>query len=462
MSTGSAPGADDQWRDEDPAAGHGADDSPHQPSDSPHRPSQIGAGESVPSGPGSFGQPPSGHGGPWQPGPYGQPPAGHGGPWQPGPYGQPPAGHGGPWQPGPYGQPPAGHGGPWQPGPYSQPPAGHGGPWQPGPYGQLPPVGRPPPWQPVRYNPHSLAGPGSYSQVPSQGQGGPWHAGPYGPPRAGAPGMYGYAPPPGPGLSGPGSYGAPQLDQQGQYCFREPIAPYSTRSLPGERRRKAWQLLALGTIVAVVAAAVAAYAITLDFGPSPRNTAAGSARSSAPPPDKASRPAPSAGPLVVGGDGNVAAPAQIGSLHFNPVLTNRYITGKLKQQVSDDFGSSPGGVVGGFYTSNPAAKSTSRSYQLWFDVAYLAGAGRPDAAVRSFLASGTLQSPAQIPAGPVGGKAACSWLQVKSGRLAHCMWVDKNTYADFYAWRSTRAALAKTMLAARPRIEIGGGGAPST
>ena len=36
------------------------------------------------------------------------------------------------------------------------------------------------------------------------------------------------------------------------------------------------------------------------------------------------------------------------------------------------------------------------------------------------------------------------------------MWADKNTYADFYAWRSSPAALAKAMLAARPEIELPG------
>ena len=78
-------------------------------------------------------------------------------------------------------------------------------------------------------------------------------------------------------------------------------------------------------------------------------------------------------------------------LYFNPVLTRKYITNKLKNQISYDFGSFPSGVVGGFYTSNPAAKTTSRNYQLLFDVAYLAGAGHPNVAIKSFLTNRTLQ-----------------------------------------------------------------------
>jgi hypothetical protein len=153
----------------------------------------------------------------------------------------------------------------------------------------------------------------------------------------------------------------------------------------------------------------------------------------------------------------VAAPARIDSLYFNPVLSRKYITNKLKNQLSYDFGSFPSGVVGGFYTQNPAAKSPSHNYQLLFDVAYLAGAGHPGVAIKSFLDNHTLQSPVEIPAGPLGGRAGCSWVQVSSGRIAHCMWADKNTYADFYAWRTSPAALAKVMLAARPQIELSGG-----
>jgi hypothetical protein len=94
---------------------------------------------------------------------------------------------------------------------------------------------------------------------------------------------------------------------------------------------------------------------------------------------------------------------------------------------------------------------------LLFDVVYLAGAGHPDVAIKSFLNNHTLQSPVEIPAGRLGGKAGCSWLQVSSGRIAHCMWADRNTYADFYAWRRSPAALARVMLAARPEIELSGG-----
>jgi hypothetical protein len=265
-------------------------------------------------------------------------------------------------------------------------------------------------------------------------------------------------------------HGAPQFDQQGQY-YPQPVAPYSTGPyrtgpngagrLPGQRRGMTWSLIAVGVVVAIVLGAVAGYTLTRGHGQPSRDSAAGGTQTSATPSGTGASTGPStgpsAGPPVVGADGTVAAPARIGSLHFNPVLTTHYITNKLKEQLATDFGSLPSGVVGGFYTSDPAAKTTNRNYQLLFDVAYLAGAGHPNVAIRSFLNNRTLQSPVEIPAGSMGGKAGCSWLQVKSGRIAHCMWVDTNTYADFYAWQSSPAALAKTMLAARPQIELSGG-----
>ena len=426
MSTGWPPGSDDRWAEGAPVAGQGVYESPDPWS------GQEGMGEPAPPGAGPHDQP-TGDGSPWQPGPYGgRPLAGEQAQWQQGPCAPP---WGGPGWYGP--RSPQDGSGQWQAGPHGQPPQGQGGP---GRHGQPPPQGENGPWLGGPYGP------------PPQGENGPWLGGPYGPPPRGAmqgmpgtPGMYGSWSPP-----GAGPYGGPQRDQ---YYVPPPVAPYSSGKLPGGGRKKAWRLLAAGAVTAVVAAAAAAYVLTLNHGQTSRNTPAGSARNSSPP-----GPAAAASPPVVGAEGNVAAPAQIGSLRFNPVLTQRFITSKLKRQISDDFGAFPNDVVGGFYTSDPAAANTSKHYQLWFDVAYLSGTGHSDVALRAFLANRSLQSPAQIPVGPMGGKAACAWLQVKSGRLAHCMWVDNNTYADFYAWGSSRAALAETMLAARPHIEIRGGG----
>ena len=304
---------------------------------------------------------------------------------------------------------------------------------------------------------------GPYGSAPSAGPGAnglpSGSPGLYGP-SSGEMGPYGSAPPPGPGM-----YGAPQLDQRGQYHYPLPVGPYGTGHSPGPARRSraTWQFIAVGVAIGVIVGAAATYTLTRGQGQHSHNTAAGGAVTSSPsanarPGTGPAGPAgPATAPPVVGGDGNVAAPERIDSLYFNPVLTRKYITNKLKNQISYDFGSFPSGVVGGFYTSNPAAKTTSRNYQLLFDVAYLAGAGHPNVAIKSFLANRTLRSPVEIPAGAMGGRAGCSWLHVTSGTIAHCMWADKNTYADFYAWRSSPAALARAMLAARPEIELSGG-----
>jgi hypothetical protein len=50
--------------------------------------------------------------------------------------------------------------------------------------------------------------------------------------------------------------------------------------------------------------------------------------------------------------------------------------------------------------------------------------------------------------------AACALLPQQPAPVAHCMWADRNTYTDFYAWVSSPTALARTMLAIRPHIEL--------
>ncbi len=89
-----------------------------------------------------------------------------------------------------------------------------------------------------------------------------------------------------------------------------------------------------------------------------------------------------------------------------------------------------------------------------FLVAYLRGSGNPGSAVRSFLANHTFYAQQRIDPGPLGGQAACGLLPQQPAPVAHCLWADANTYADFYAWGSSPAALAQTMIAIRPQVEL--------
>ena len=88
-----------------------------------------------------------------------------------------------------------------------------------------------------------------------------------------------------------------------------------------------------------------------------------------------------------------------------------------------------------------------------FLAAYLSGTGNAKAALHDFMTNSTFTDQHQVNAGPQGGVAACGLLPQQPSPVAHCMWADGNSYADFYGWNSSPSELAKTMISVRPRIQ---------
>jgi hypothetical protein len=147
-------------------------------------------------------------------------------------------------------------------------------------------------------------------------------------------------------------------------------------------------------------------------------------------------------------------PGRIGSLRLNPALTGRFVGPKVKRQFANSFFIPRRDVVSGFYTTDPSAATfTASEPRLMFLAAYLHGTGNPGSALHSFMKNRTFYGQKEISAGPRGGKAACGRLAQQSPPVAHCMWADRNSYADFYAWNSSPSQLARTMMAVRPKVE---------
>jgi hypothetical protein len=69
------------------------------------------------------------------------------------------------------------------------------------------------------------------------------------------------------------------------------------------------------------------------------------------------------------------------------------------------------------------------------------------------MANDTFTGQHEVDAGSQGGKAACARLAHQATPVAHCMWADNNSYADFYAWSTSPSELAKTMREIRPEVQ---------
>jgi len=225
---------------------------------------------------------------------------------------------------------------------------------------------------------------------------------------------------------------------------------------PDSPRRQ--MTILVGVAAVIVAAAVIAIA-TLLFHPKHPYHAAGNPPSSTPSSGGAtSSPAGSTpvGSLAsTGAHGHLGVPSSVGSLHLNPTLTGKFVGASARRTDASSFRIPGSDVVSGFYTTDASAtKFTTKDPRLMFEVAYLSGGGNAKSALHGFLTNHMFTRQKQISAGKLGGVAACGLLPEKSGPVSHCMWADGSTYADFYAWDSNPAALAKTMIAIRPHVEI--------
>jgi hypothetical protein len=232
----------------------------------------------------------------------------------------------------------------------------------------------------------------------------------------------------------------------------------------GSSKKPASAKRQLGFLVAVAAVIVAAGAtavVLLLSHHSPSHSLAGGTKPSSAPahhhpstaPTTSSKPPPLA---LTGAHGRLGVPSAVGPLQLNPGLTSKYVGPSMRSQDAKAFLIPGSDVVSGFYTpSSTATTFTTKDPRLMFLVYYLSGAGNAKTSVHSFMTDSDFTHQQQISAGKLGGEAACGLLrEKKEPAVAHCMWADGNTYADFYAWDSTPSALAQTMIGIRPQVEL--------
>jgi hypothetical protein len=223
--------------------------------------------------------------------------------------------------------------------------------------------------------------------------------------------------------------------------------------------------LAAAAAVIAVGAVIAALLLTSNHGPA-RHTASSTppathpAQSPSRPPSPSPTPTPTPtgkpppAPPRTGANGHLGVPRHIGSLKLNPALTDKFVGPKVRRQFANSFIIPTHDVVSGFYTINPSATTfTANDHRLMFLTAYLHGTGNAKSALHSFMANDTFTGQHEVDAGSQGGKAACARLAHQATPVAHCMWADNNSYADFYAWSTSPSELAKTMREIRPEVQ---------
>lgn len=218
-------------------------------------------------------------------------------------------------------------------------------------------------------------------------------------------------------------------------------------------------VIAVGIVIAAVLLTHHSPARHAASGTPPASSPAGkpSSPASTPPtptptPTPTGKPPPA--PPPTSAQGHLGVPRHIGSLRLNPALTDKFVGSKVQQQFANSFFIPAGDVASGFYTADPSAATFSaKDNRLMFLAAYLHGTGDAKSALHSFMTNRTFSGQQQVNAGPPGGKAACAQLAHQTTPVAHCMWADNNSYADFYAWNTSPSELATMMRAIRPEVE---------
>jgi len=223
--------------------------------------------------------------------------------------------------------------------------------------------------------------------------------------------------------------------------------------------------LAAAAAVIAVGVVIAALLLTSHHGP-PRHSASSTTPATHPAHTPSTRPSltptptptstgkPPPAPARTGANGHLGVPRHVGSLQLNPALTDKFVGPKVRRQYAKSFVIPAGDVVSGFYTTDPKATTfTANDHRLMFLTAYLHGTGDAKSALHSFMTNDTFTGQHTVDAGKPGGQAACAQLAHQANPVAHCMWADGNSYADFYAWNTSPAHLAATMRAIRPDVE---------
>ncbi len=144
----------------------------------------------------------------------------------------------------------------------------------------------------------------------------------------------------------------------------------------------------------------------------------------------------------------LATPKHIGSYTRDPQAERQLGLGHGEQYLTQIDPGHVSGIVAAVYDTGGPASSPNR-------VAVIAGrlGNSPQSGVvKSFVQQESTEgnSPVMIPAGPLGGQAACAG----KGSSGICVWVDGDTVGVLVSATTNATSLSRVMLAIRPGVEV--------
>jgi hypothetical protein len=144
----------------------------------------------------------------------------------------------------------------------------------------------------------------------------------------------------------------------------------------------------------------------------------------------------------------VVAPQAVDGYSRSANLETQLSIAGEAQQVGRASAGQASGVVSAAYQSPPA---DGASAQLFIFIGGELSRANPGTSMASFERA--YPEAAAVPAGPLGGQAACTQTQMGGRAASMCTWFDDGTFGTLQSPTMTAAKLAATMNAVRPGLE---------
>lgn len=146
----------------------------------------------------------------------------------------------------------------------------------------------------------------------------------------------------------------------------------------------------------------------------------------------------------------LSAPTQLGSYTRSPSLEKAMNISVLGEQVVKG-SSQASNVLSAVYVQGNTTPGAGGNQQVFMFVGGHLANTDPAASIAKF--EQTYPSAQAVPAGPLGGEAACATTPANNGSAAMCVWFDNDSFGTLVSPTMSSAKLANTLDTVRPGIE---------
>ena len=147
----------------------------------------------------------------------------------------------------------------------------------------------------------------------------------------------------------------------------------------------------------------------------------------------------------------LSTPARLGSYTRSPGLEKAMDANGMREQVVKSSSGQASDVLSAVYVQGNVTPGAGGNQQIFMFVGGHLTNSDPAASIANL--EQTYPSAQVVPAGSLGGEAACTTTRANNESVAMCVWFDNDSFGTFVSPTMPAAKLAKTLDTVRPGIE---------